>query len=420
LLRIAGWLVLALIPVACGGPVTESEPIRTATPLASPARVSVPPTMPAQRAFSSAAPSASPSQAAAKLLTIRWKTDDPTGLGKVTSIVGVARAGDAYVLVAQLPYLEDGRPEVAAWWSMDGKAWQLAQEFPPGEHIMALTAGGPGFVVGGFAGDHAAVWTSVDGRIWKSVSDASLAHGVVTQLVPTASGIVGFGYRSDREAAAIWTSSDGFEWLAATNETGLKVASGLQAVAAYDGRAIALVREGDEPRLEIWETSGRAEWTQVGSLSTKAQVDRLAGGARGWVAVGSNLAWTSTDGRHWNKGVPGPDVASDLIVDDAGFVAVGWVGSLPDETCGDQRPFAGHTWTSSDGRIWDRMPVGAEFKAAMVTRLLVVDRTLLGFGERVSGFDGSMPVGRWAATLPDITRSADVSDKASDFKGCGG
>jgi hypothetical protein len=380
----------------------------------------VPPSTTAQGALPSGSPSASPSQVAVRTLTIRWRADDPTGLGEVASIVGVARAGGVYVLVAELPYRNEGSPEAAAWWSTDGKAWNLAKEFPPGERILALTAGGPGFVVGGFAGNHASLWTSVDGRAWKSVSDASLANGVIARLVPTASGLVGFGWRSDSDATAIWTSSDGFEWLAATNETGLEVARGLQAVGAYDGRAIAVVREGNEPRLEIWETTGRADWTRVGSLSTKADVDRVAGGEHGWVAVGSGLAWTSTDGRHWSKGVPGPDVASDLIVDDAGFMAVGWVGALPGETCGDQRPFAGHTWTSSDGRVWDLMPVSAEFKSAMVTRLLVVDRTLIGFGQRVAGFGDSMPVGRWAATLPDVTRSADTSDKASEFKGCGG
>ena len=67
------------------------------------------------------------------------------------------------------------------------------------------------------------------------------------------------------------------------------------------------------------------------------------------------------------RGVSGPDVAADVIADESGFVAVGWVGSLPGETCGDQRPFAGHTWTSADGRTWEQMPGGKEFSAAMVT-----------------------------------------------------
>ena len=104
-----------------------------------------------------------------------------------------------------------------------------------------------------------------------------------------------------------------------------------------------------------------------------------------------------------------------MIVDDAGYIAVGFVGSLPGETCGDQRPFAGHTWTSSDGKVWERMKVTDEFKAAMVTKLLVVDRTLVGYGQRIEGDpsgDG-LPVAAWTDTLPDITQPGDASDEAS-------
>ena len=411
------WLTLAMIPVACAGPATVSGPpgsAATAPPPISSTHAT------ATQAAPSATPTASPTPMPARELAVRWRADDPTGLGEVASIIGVERLGDVYVLAAERLSTQEGLLEGAAWWSTDGKAWNPAQEFPAGEKIFTLTAGGPGFVVAGFAGSHGSVWTSVDGRVWKPVSDASLSKGVIAHLVPTASGLVGFGWRSDTDAASIWTSRDGFEWLAATNETGLTVARGMQAVGAHDGRAIAVVRHGDGAQQEIWETTGRAEWTKVGSLPTKLTVERVAGGARGWVAIGSNRAWTSTDGRHWSNGVAGPDVASDVIVDDAGFVAVGYVGSLPGETCGDQRPFAGHTWTSSDGDVWQLMPVLAEFKAAMVTQLLVVDRTLLGYGQRLGGPDGIMPVGRWTASLPDVMRSAATSDKASQPMSCGG
>jgi hypothetical protein len=200
----------------------------------------------------------------------------------------------------------------------------------------------------------------------------------------------------------------------------MTVARGLQAVGAYDGRAIAIVGQGDEQAPAVWETTGRGEWTKTGTFPTVATVGRIAGGARGWVALDSEHAWTSPDGRTWSKPVSGPDVASDVIVDDAGYVAVGWVGSLPGETCGDQRPFAGHTWTSADGAVWERMPVQKEFSRAMVTRLLVVDRTLVGYGQRF-GDDplAGMPIARWTDTLPDLAGPADTSDKPSQPKYCG-
>jgi hypothetical protein len=93
---------------------------------------------------------------------------------------------------------------------------------------------------------------------------------------------------------------------------------------------------------------------------------------------------------------------------------------LPGETCGDQRPFAGHTWTSADGRVWERMPVTKEFSGAMVTHLMVVDRTLVGYGQRL-GDNGSetMPVARWTDALPELTKPADASDKPSAPEGCG-
>ena len=217
----------------------------------------------------------------------------------------------------------------------------------------------------------------------RQCGDTSLGRDVIAQLVPTASGVIGLGW-SDSDGGALLTSPDGIEWLAATNETGLTVARGLQAVGAYDGRAVAFVEDGTNG-LAIWETTGRAEWTRVGMLKDAKTMERVVGGPRGWVALDSNRAWTSRDGREWGEGLPGPDVTADVIADDSGFVAVGYVGSWPHETCGDQRPFAGDTWTSSDGRIWERMPVSKEFSTATVMRLMVVDRTLIGYGHRIPG-----------------------------------
>ena len=153
-----------------------------------------------------------------------------------------------------------------------------------------------------------------------------------------------------------------------------------------------------------------------------ATVDRVAGGDRGWVALGQNKAWTSADGVTWGKGVAGPDVDSDVVVDDAGYIAVGFVGSLPGETCGDQRPFAGHTWTSADGKVWQRMAVTDEFKSAFVAKLVIADRTLAGYGQTIKGGeDGNgLPAAAWTDTLPPLTHPGDATDKASVPETCGG
>ena len=67
------------------------------------------------------------------------------------------------------------------------------------------------------------------------------------------------------------------------------------------------------------------------------------------------------------------------------------------------------------------MPVTKEFSTAMVTHLIVVDRTLIGYGQRF-GHDGGevMPVARWTAALPELSKPANGSDKPSVPKTCGG
>jgi hypothetical protein len=398
---------------------SAATPTATASP-GDPSRTVAPTRSAATTTAAPAAPSATAASSETAGLEIDWNAEDLTGIGAVESILGVARAGETFALLASLPYRDETSPEVAIWWSSDGASWVQTKAFPVGLRLQSIAAAGPGFVASGFGDDGGAVWVSADGRDWQRVNDPSLSDGTINQLVVTRSGMVGFGWRSDDDRGSIWTSADGLEWLAATNETGLTVARGLQAVGSYDGRAIAFVSEGDDEPPAIWETTGRAEWTRVGALPDVAWVARVAGGPAGWAAIGDGRAWTSKDGRSWSNAAPGPDVDSDLVADEAGFIAVGYIGSLPGETCGDQRPFAGHTWTSVDGATWRRMPLTEGFKTAMVTKLLVVDRSVLGFGQRADSGYEEMDVLRWSAPLPDQARPNVESDEASVPVSCGG
>src|SRR4051794_35664057 len=195
MLRLLGWLLAATIPLGCAAPATVTEVAAGSAPPPL-QRVSAPPQTPPPASLASealapsrspsSAPSASPSPKPAATLAIHWKAGDPTGIGDVTSIVGVAHGVGGYVLVGELPYVGKS----AAYWSRDGKDWDLAQLFPADVRILALTAGGPGFVAAGSANTAANVWTSPDGRSWQPVGDASLANGDIRYLVPTAGGIV--------------------------------------------------------------------------------------------------------------------------------------------------------------------------------------------------------------------------------------
>jgi hypothetical protein len=420
-------LMAALVATACAASTTETEPPMSDRP--SPAAATVPSPDPTLEPAPSPLPTPVPppaQDAVAATLSIRWHADDPVGIDPQSEpLRDVVWSAGSFVAIGQLPYRDEETRPFAAWWSSDGRSWTVAQEFADHERILALVAGGPGFVATGFDEAGATAWMSVDGRNWQRVRDASLGTGVINQLVPTASGLVGFGWYRDSDAPGIWTSPDGLEWLAATNETGRAVAYGLQAVGAYDGRAIALVdQDDDRGGLAVFETTGRAEWKETGRFPTGSlNVHSIVGGPRGWVALGdNNLAWASRDGRKWSDADLGPDVASDVIADVSGFVAVGFVGSLPGDTCGDQRPFAGHTWTSADGTNWEQMPVTKGFQSAAITHLVVVDRTLVGYGLRIGdqAIDGGMSVGRWTAHLPEIATAAHEPDRGSHFESCGG
>ena len=159
-------------------------------------------------------------------------------------------------------------------------------------------------------------------------------------------------------------------------------------------------------------------------------VHQAAAGPLGWVALGAThprrhtSAWHSEDGRRWEKAATSPDVSQSLIGVEAGFIAAGSVGSLNDETCGDQRDFHGHTWTSADGRTWQRMAASTDFEWAAVSELMVVGRNLVAIGGRYPGstehFSDSFVPTRWTAPLPSTGLVAETSDKPSKPQGCGG
>jgi hypothetical protein len=316
------------------------------------------------------------------------------------------------------------------WRSADGATWMRATQQDDVKQVRDLAVGGPGFVAVGAAGNDVGVWLSTDGDSWERIVDDSLKDGSADTLLVTDSGLIAFGSRSDDfDQRMIWTSEDGREWLAATNETGRAVASGLLVATDYDGRAVAFVQAQENGPITVWETTGRADWTEVGELpdSADALVDGTAGGPRGWVALGSAnetgaaAAWASDDGRTWRSVGTGPDVSSDLVADDAGFVAVGYVGSLPGETCGDQRPFEMKTWTSVDGDAWTLQP-STEDGLASVLQAVVVDRTLIGMGIDWTKGDVGSGTGEptaWTAPLPPIAAPATSSDEPTTPKTCG-
>src|SRR3954468_21731023 len=207
--HVAALLGTVMIVVGCSGPAKHdgaASPLATvatapsSTASAAPTAVGTPGSTPVPT------PDSTPVPAIAEKLKIAWKADDPVGLPGVASLVDAVHTDDGYVLVTDRYDSEGDRFE--AWWSEDGRTWTLAQRFPEGQQIRALTAGGPGLVAGGSDGSDAVVWTSTDGRDWRTVADPSLRDGFIDRLVSTASGVVAFGSPLDGHAGRIWTSAD--------------------------------------------------------------------------------------------------------------------------------------------------------------------------------------------------------------------
>jgi len=415
-------LAVAVAFAACTGTPSQSP---TASPSASAAPASTPPPTATPAATPTPAPTVTPSP---EPLVIDWTRETTTGLQPTDDIEDVVASDKLLVLAAGIRSEESFRN--GFWHSTDGRAWTAASQQSDVEVVRDLAVGGPGFVAVGNAGNDVGVWLSADGDAWERIQDDSLKNGIADTLLVTDSGLIAFGSRTDDfDQRMIWTSEDGRDWLAATNDTGRQVAEGLLTATDYDGRAIAFVQAQANGPITVWETTGRADWTQVGELpdSADALVSAAAGGPRGWVAVGSAnetgapAAWASEDGRTWRSVGTGPDVSWDLVADDAGFVAVGYVGSLPGETCGDQRPFEMKTWTSVDGDAWTLQP-STEDGLASVLQAVVVDRTLLGMGIDWTKGDVGSGTGEptaWTAPLPPVAAPATTSDEPTTPHGCG-
>jgi hypothetical protein len=317
------------------------------------------------------------------------------------------------------------------WTSVDGLEWDQAAlpDGNAGVKVRDVTIGGPGLVaVGddwGSGSVRAAVWLSSDGREWERVHDSGFDPGRMWLVGATDQGLVAFGDDClcihGNEQRVIWTSTDGREWLRATNESGLEVAQGVRALVRSGSELTAFVPRGPGG-IDVWRTAGRADWQKVANLRGDI-IDFVsaAHGPRGWVAAAEGGAWWSVDGVAWHESLNAPD-AIELIADDAGFVAVGMTST----STGCAEPdgaFIGHTWTSSDGRVWREIEPRKAWDGDAVAKLLVDGRTLIGVGQSFSDRTRPGVTAVWTAPLPPVSGDAGSPPPAPTptpkYAGCG-
>jgi hypothetical protein len=302
--------------------------------------------------------------------------------------------------------------------SADGTHWDAVESGVGGSEYLTLNdvvIGPLGIVAVGDEGIVAAdnstigfdavVLLSHDGRTWERIADSAFKDGQMQMAGATRQGFVVFGQDFNGHAT-MWTSPDGREWLRATNETGLKVAAGVRLLIPAEGALAAIVGPPGNvyqpaSEYEVWHTEGRAEWEHVGRLveGDRGPLVGAAGGGR-WIVAGSTRTWTSMDGVNWTVG-PAPQVDSGSGITDVaayagGYIAVGDSGSRPDETCGGNIPWVGHTWTSADGQAWDGH---LRFEGGAVSRLVRLEGSILGLGRSVTG-GGELTGSAWTSALP--------------------
>lgn len=302
----------------------------------------------------------------------------------------------------------------AVWKSDDGAHWQLA-DFPDAANssieLYALAAGGPGFVATGFDYDASTgiAYTSTDGQTWSRVDDPDFADQSLYWINAVGGTLVALS-----DEGRVLSSTDGVSWQVSSDPGAADVASGILTLTSDGTTLWAFSVAGDptnpdgEP-LNVWRSGDGATWSMVGTIAGSESADQAwaAIGPAGLVVVANTfqndvpswMAWHSADGATWEPAVHSPSDVTDVIADDAGFIAVGHYNLTGGCTI-DETEDIGVTWTSVDGSTWREMPQDG-WQGREVTSLARIDRTLAGVGlDWVKFYDGADSGMAWTATLP--------------------
>ena len=197
-----------------------------------------------------------------------------------------------------------------------------------GMGIHALTAGGPGLVAvgGGLPGrpgyvlqskTRAAVWISSDGSSWTRLKYDKATFGGAEMFGVTNGGpglvAVGRTYPAENgEHAVVWTSSDGHVWRR-QSEGQFGNGNGMYRVLKGSEKLLAIGEaEGPNPYVGslAWTSTDGITWKQIpGDAFGQGLVSDLTAAGAGFLAVGQQdgdrVLWYSPDGMTWEKEADG-------------------------------------------------------------------------------------------------------------------
>jgi len=245
---------------------------------------------------------------------------------------------------------------------------------------------GPGYGWVALAGTDGEPWIALAQSPTAPAPGTGTATGTLTwQRVPTATAIAGGGSRGlklrylstvpgglltvggDVRGAVVLSSPDGVQWTRARDNAAFDFAS-VRAVAGQGGMLVAVGARSGSNRGLLWTTTDGLTWRDGGyAFAGNIEVVGVAAGAGSFVVAGSfrtppdasgfrrlvGAAWTSGDGRTWDRFVMPSDAdAGDFrltFITFAGsrFVALGRASDT------DAHPGM-LVWTSTDGREWRR------------------------------------------------------------------
>jgi hypothetical protein len=251
-----------------------------------------------------------------------WYSSDAKGWTKVGQsavfgneaglVDGIAWNGSLVIAAGEMTTALAPTPSV--WSSTDGKTWKLvdtAGSYDPGQALIGLAANKRAFVGATEAG---VVWTSSDGRQWSSATLPGGTDVRVQQVVATskAFAIVGLnggdGAQIPNKGATIWSSADGKTWKSKVMSTADWAWERLFVLddrfVAYEG-ADAMPSSDSLPE-RAWQSTDGNEWASLevppaGFYAVGSNGSLLIAQQQRQVAGAPLVLGQSADGVHWSS-----------------------------------------------------------------------------------------------------------------------
>ena len=233
---------------------------------------------------------------------------------------------------------------------------------------------------------------------------AAIAVGIAVVVVAGANNGSGpapsslaAGYPPARAATADFTGTPAL--------AGRGIQATLGQVATSGGTIVAVGGQSGAriPRARFYASADNGQTWQLGTVQGDPPPGQaatlVAGGARGWVAVGPTAVWTSQNARDWTSHPQLPQLAGDkittLTATGSGFLAAGT--NVPGGNAGKASPVV---WLSANGTTWQRLGVTQLGLAAGNGRVLGITGAAANGGTIV--MDGTVA---GAATASGVWRS---------------